>query len=255
MIRVLAILLAFVAPVAFAATEEVVGALSQNKVSITANFDGSEIFIFGAVKRTAPIPEDIGPLHVVITVQGPRQEVTVRRKERVLGIWVNTDSVTVDEAPAYYAIATTGPLTKILSETERLRHGIGFDKAIRTVGARADVEDPESFTEAVVRIRQKNGLYTEADSAINLREDTLFATSVALPANLVEGSYTTRMYLVRERAVVGTTETAITVQKDGFERWIYTMAHEQALLYGILSIAVALAAGYIASEAFRLLRR
>ena len=65
--RILALLLAMLLPVS-AVGEEVVAGLSQNRISITANFDGSEIFVFGAVKRQAPPPEDAEPLQVVITV-------------------------------------------------------------------------------------------------------------------------------------------------------------------------------------------
>lgn len=242
-------------PFAANAQEEVVGALSQNRVEITANFDGSEIFIYGAVKRTGPLRESAGPLDVLITIKGPITPVTVRRKERVLGIWVNTDSVVVDQAPSYYAIATTGPLTEIMSETERLRYQIGFDNVVRTIGARAEVEDPESFTRAVVRIREDSELYKQQDGIIDLREESLFSTTIALPANLVEGDYETRMFLLRDRQVVYVEETAISVRKAGLERFIYATAHQQPLLYGILSVAVALLAGWIASEVFRLLRR
>ena len=59
--------------------EEVVAGLSQNRVAITANFDGSEILIYGAVKRMAPAPVADGPLQVVVTVAGPLEPITVRR--------------------------------------------------------------------------------------------------------------------------------------------------------------------------------
>ena len=48
-------LLLLAAP-ATAAPEAIVAGLSQNRVSITADFDGSEILIYGAVKRDAPAP-------------------------------------------------------------------------------------------------------------------------------------------------------------------------------------------------------
>lgn len=252
MIRAVMLMLALAAP---ATAEQVVGALSQDRVSITANFDGSEISIYGAVKREAPVPQDAPPLNVLITIEGPSEPVTVRRKERRLGIWVNTDAVVVDRAPSFYSISTTAPLDDVISETERLRHNIGFDKVVRLVGAPDSVSNAETFPEAVVRIRQNNGLYTQLDSSIDLREETLFITAVALPANLVEGAYRARMFLTRDREVVSTHETEILVAKAGMEKWIYDLAHNQPLLYGILSIAVALFAGWAASEAFRLLRR
>jgi len=45
--------------------EEVVLGLSKDQVAITATFEGSDILIFGAVKREAPISEvQIGRAHV-----------------------------------------------------------------------------------------------------------------------------------------------------------------------------------------------
>jgi len=237
------------------AEEQVVGALSQNTVSITANFDGSEIFVFGAVKRDAPAPVGRGPLEVVIVIKGPTQRVTVRKKERVFGIWLNRDTVEVDEAPSFYAVATTAPLEEIMSDTERLRHRVGFDRTVRLIGAPEHLPQPRDFTDAVVRIRRDNGLYSRHDATVDLREETLFSTSVALPSNLVEGIYTTRMFLLRDRQVVTYAEAAITVRKEGLERAIYATAHERPLVYGILSVLVALFAGWGASEVFRLFRR
>ncbi len=111
-----------------ASAEEVVAGLSQNRISIDTNFDGSEITIFGAVKRFEPEPEG-PPLEVVITVQGPSEPIVVRRKEKRFGIWVNTDSVEVDRAPSFYAVATTSPWSDVLSDTEDLRHKVSIERA------------------------------------------------------------------------------------------------------------------------------
>ena len=54
MIRMLALFLALALPAA--AQETIVAGMSQNRVSITADFDGSEIIVYGAVRRGAPPP-------------------------------------------------------------------------------------------------------------------------------------------------------------------------------------------------------
>ncbi|MGR3495572.1 TIGR02186 family protein [Citreimonas sp.] len=235
------------------AAEEVVLGLSQDQVSISTSFDGSEILIFGAVKREAPIP-DGPPLEVVVTIEGPDRPVTVRRKERRFGIWVNVDAVEVDSAPSFYAIATSGPWDEVISHTEDLRHAISVPRAIRSVGAPSEVVDSQAFTDAVIRIRRDRGLYIRKEGAVDLRESTLFDTSIALPADLTEGLYTARVFLTRDRGVVSIYEAAIPVRKVGLERWLFAMAHQQPLLYGLMSLAIAIAAGWGASAAFRLLR-
>ena len=114
MIRILVLLVGLcVLP---ARAEEVVAGMSQNRIAITANFDGSEILIFGAVKRETPIPS-ADPLGVIITVAGPSREITVRRKAKRFGIWVNAESVHLSRVPSFYAVASTKPLSDVLSAT------------------------------------------------------------------------------------------------------------------------------------------
>lgn len=233
--------------------EEVVLGLSKDRVAITATFEGSDILIFGAVKREAPI-SDV-PLDVVITVAGPSRPVTVRRKERRFGIWVNTDSVFVDAAPSFYAVATSGPWREVISDTEDLRHRISIPRAIRSVGAPGSVPDAQSFTEAVIRLRGEEGTYRVLENAVSVREQTLFDTKVRLPANLIEGSYDTRVYLTRDRAVISRFSTTIEVRKVGLERWLHALSRQRPLVYGLMSLALAVAAGWGASAAFRAIRQ
>ncbi|TCO73892.1 TIGR02186 family protein [Rhodovulum euryhalinum] len=238
-----------------ARAEQVVAGLSQTRVAITTNFAGSEILIFGAVKREAPLPD--GALHVVVTVAGPSMPVTVRRKERRLGIWVNTEAVGIGAAPSFYAVAATAPLSEALTEDQDTLHKVSIPRAIRAVGpagAADEASEVDSFVEALIRIRSRKGLYQDLPGAVALSEDTLFSTSIALPANLTEGDYRTRIFLTREGEVIDAFETAIGVRKVGLERWVFLLAHDQPLIYGILSLAVAIAAGWGASAVFRLVR-
>jgi hypothetical protein len=47
----------------------------------------------------------------------------------------------------------------------------------------------------------------------------------------------------------------IDVRKVGLERWLYNLSREQSLVYGLLSLAIAIAAGWLASAAFAMIRR
>lgn len=253
MIRLLVLLLIFALPKsAMAEGEQIVLGLSHDEVAITATFTGSEILIFGAVKRDAPLLPG-SPIQVVITVSGPLTPVTVRHKERRYGIWINTTSVAVDAAPSFYAVATTGPLQDVLSETEDLRYGISIPRAIRSIGALVD--NSADYTDALIRIRAGRNLYQMLEGAVDLEQQTLFRTQVTLPANLIEGSYATRIFLTRDGRVVDSYEAEIAVQKVGLERWLFNLSRELPLAYGLLSLAIAIVAGWSASAAFQGARR
>lgn len=233
---------------------EIVGALSQNRVSLTANFSGTEILIFGAIRHDAPRVEDTPPFDIIITIEGPRQPVVIWRKDRRLGIWVNVEQVSMASVPSFYAVATTGPLQLILDPEEDARHRIAPHHAIRPAQVVGDVPDPSVFAEALLRIRERSEQYRRLDRWVYLDRDILFRTTVRLPANLTEGAYTTRMYLLREGQVTHQYRTAIFVRKEGIERWLHQLAYDQPLLYGLLALAIALVAGWGASAGFRYLR-
>lgn len=249
-IRALVLWLALALP---AGAEGIVSGLSQNRVSITADFDGSEILIYGAVKRDAPAP-DSAPLQVIVTVEGPSAPVTIRRKGRRGGIWVNTDAVTVKAAPSFYAIASTAPLAAILSEADDLRHRVTLGRVIGAVDAGAGAADAPAFLAALMRLRGAERRYRLDENGVRLTEDTLFRADVLLPANLTEGPYRVRIFLTRDRVVIDMQESLINVRKEGLERLIYTLAQERPLVYGALSLLLAVAAGWGASAAFRLVR-
>ncbi len=231
--------------------EQVVAGFSHDTISITTNFSGSEILIYGAVRREAPIAQD-NPLAVVVTVAGPSRPVTMRRKERVAGIWINRAAAQIDAAPTFYAVATSAPYREAVSGVSDALYSISLPRAFRNV--QGDAEHASSFLEALRRLRMDDGLYQIKENTVDLREDTLFSTAIALPANLIEGDYKVRIFLTRAGRVINVHESTIAVRKVGIERAAFRLAHEQPLLYGLLALIVAISVGWLVSALFRMIR-
>ena len=250
MIRAVALWVLVALPVG---AEQIVAGLSQTEVSITANFSGSEIIIYGAVKRDAPAPKK-PRLEVIVTVEGPPSPLIIRKKERRIGIWLNKKEVQIDLAPSFYAVATTGPISEILTDAENLRYQITIPSAIRAEGLADQTKNPADFMAALLRIRESEGRYRVDEGAVDLTDGTLFRADVVLPANLTEGDYRVRMYITRGGVVIDTQDQVIVVQKQGVERFVHRLSKSQPLVYGLLSLLLAVAAGWGASTAFRLMR-
>jgi uncharacterized protein (TIGR02186 family) len=187
-------------------------------------------------------------------VEGPSVPLVIRRKDRRLGIWINTEAVTVDSAPTFYAVASTGPLTSILNDTENLRYQITIPRVIRAVGITSEATNAGDFVLAMLRLRDAAGLYRTDQGKVEFLEQTLFRADVVLPANLTDGEYRVRIFLTRAGRVVDTQERVIGVRKEGLERFLYNLAHEQPLISGIVAVLMAAFAGWAASAAFRLVR-
>lgn len=234
------------------AAEKIVLGLSADQVGITATFDGSDILVFGAVSRDAPVPQG-SDLDIIITVTGPLTPVTVRKKDRRFGIWMNTEAALIDAAPSFYAVATTRSIGMILREVEDLRYSITIPYAIRSVGNQ--VTDSVAFTEALISIRREEGLYNTLEGAVSLTDQTLFRSRIALPANIIEGQYETRIFLTRNGEVIDAAQAPIRVHKVGIERWLHNLSQGQPFVYGLLTLAVAVSLGWLASMVFHVWRR
>ncbi|WP_406721201.1 MULTISPECIES: TIGR02186 family protein [Thioclava] len=247
-LRLLACLFVLLALPAQAA-EKVVAGLSRESIGITASFDGSEILIFGAVKRYAPEPE--GPLDVIVTLEGPQGPVTVRRKSRQMGIWINTGSVEIPSAPSYYAVATTRPERDFLAHEVDEIYRITIPQALRNYTNATERANAAPYAEALQRIRVSHGLYKDNPGDVKLLDDTLFRADFSLPANLIEGDYTVRIFLVRKYRVIDEYSAPVTVRKVGLERWLFMLSQTYPPLYGIMSLALAVFAGWAANALFR----
>ena len=235
-----------------AIAESVVVGMDKEKVAITATFDGSQILLFGAVKRDKPAPS--GNIQVIVTIAGPSEPISVHKKSKVFGIWMNTDTVEVDTAPSFYAVATSSDLSSTINDTEDLRYKVSIPRAIQSAGAPMDVLDAAPFSDAVIRIRSNQGLYQLHENKVDIDEQTLFRTSIDMPADISDGDYTARILLTRNGNVIDEFTTIIDVRKVGLERFLFNMSRENPLSYGLMSIAIAIFAGWAASLLFRFLR-
>lgn len=233
------------------AKEQIIAGLSQSDVAITTNFNGSEILIYGAISRDAPIP-DGSTLDVIVTLQGPSGPLVIRKKEKRSGIWVNGDSIKINQAPSFYAVATTAPLDDTLVESEDIKYSITIPRAIRTFGQGLNSNKISADIEALIRIRESQGLYRLAQNSVQLKDETLFRSDIILPANLTEGIYIVRIFLTRGGYVIDYFEQEIDVSKSGLERFLHNLSIEQPFLYGVLSLLVAVVAGWAASRIFRI---
>jgi uncharacterized protein (TIGR02186 family) len=251
--RLLACLLLALGMASAAQAQKVVADLSQSRISITTSFAGSHILVFGAVREDRFALRE--PFDIIVTVSGPVERTLVRKKERVAGIWVNTRSATISAAPTFYKVSTTAALHHILSEEADERYSITIPRAIRAVGLADDAPTGEPFTKALVRIREKDGTYTVDEGGVTMIGDVLFRADIELPSNIVEGNYFARIFVMRDGQVITSFTDLLGVQKVGLERWIYALAQEQAAIYGLLSLAIAIAAGWAASAAFNYLRK
>lgn len=218
--------------------------LSEHLVAIDTGFAGAKVLLFGAIEE---------PGDVVMIVRGPAQPITMRRKSRILGIWVNTNSMTFDQAPSFYAVASSRPLDEIASPTVQRRNGMVLDelRELELPRAKASENVAEVWRAALIRNQARLGLYQTEVARIGFLGESLFRTRLTLPANVPTGAYRVEIFLLVDGRVVSAQTTPLIVSKVGIEAEIFDYAHDQSAIYGVVAILVALMAGWLAHVAFR----
>ena len=86
-----AVLLSTVFAILPARAERLIVSVSNHRVTVTPNYSGEELVLFGSVEKDANTPATRTSYDLVVTVIGPRADMVTRRKERKFGIWINTD--------------------------------------------------------------------------------------------------------------------------------------------------------------------
>lgn len=225
-----------------AARPPLVAELSQAQVAITTGFSGTEVLVFGATERLLGAGGD----DVLVIAQGPAQPMVVRRKVRVLGLWLNGASARFWRVPGYYLLAGTRPLAEVLSEEERAAKRIGLE----ALPLEAAGNQQSEFREALMELKQAAGLWGEAGS-MHIAGARLFRASLPLPATVPTGDYLVQVLLVREGRVVARQELGFRVGRVGTAARIANVAKVQPVVYGLLCILLAALAGWLGSVLFR----
>jgi uncharacterized protein (TIGR02186 family) len=234
--------------------ERLIVSVSNHRVSITPYYAGEELVLFGAVERDAATPPNRGAYDIVVTVTGPRANMVTRRKERKLGIWVNVDSRQFQNVPGYLAISANRTFGDVAPPDLQRRLQIGLANTLLTqrVGPDlADVVADDPFRTAFVRLKSEHGLYRESPSGVVFLSPTLFRAGIFLPGEVPIGSYDVDIKLFSGGALLTRTQTAFDIVKVGFEQMVAETAHNNGLLYGLITTAMALLTGWLASIVFR----
>jgi uncharacterized protein (TIGR02186 family) len=230
---------------ASAQAEDLVSGISQDIIQITSNYTGTDIVVFGAIEGA----QGAAGRHIVVVVRGPDEAMTVRRRDRVVGVWVNRDAARFEGLPAYYYLASTAPLPRIASRDALERYGIGLDALHPSlVGSH---HDPEPFRQAAIRWHRRAGLYAESPGSIDFLSETLFRTRVPVPAGVSRGQYNVEVYLFRDGQLVSAQSTPLFVDATGLERRLFNLAHNAPLIYGLACVLMAMLLGWISSVLFR----
>lgn len=237
-----------------AAAERLVISVSTHRVLISSNFTGTEIVVFGIVEQDETPSSAEAGYDLVVTARGPSQDFVTRRKERVLGLWVNADSRQFFEVPSFLAVVTTRAPAEIGDAEVLRRHRIGLANhtLAQRIGADfGDVVRNDPFRAAFLRVKQDEGLFLQDETGVTFVTPSLFRASIPIPGTAPTGTYEIETVLLSEGRMIARETTAIEVVKTGFEELVARAARDHGFLYGMATAFLAFATGLLATFMFR----
>lgn len=245
--------------------------VSPDVVDVGLNFAGDDVRIYGTALEGT---------EVVVKVDGPTDSVKLNKQGKVLGLfWMTVDQAEIEDMPSFHLVRSSAQIDKILSWDEQVR--LGVDPMLASIMSQARAVSPgeedalsESKTsEFVAGLRDiyiGNGLYTpctdchdtpSGSSAVGTDatpptgglidlEDGRWEMLVSLPWDAPLGDYTVESYCVRDGQMVGLDSTTFTVRKVGLVDSLGTMANENGVLYGAMSLGIIIAVGMVIGFVF-----
>lgn len=227
--------------------------VAEEQITVSSTYGGSYITIFGVN------PDRRGRGDIVVVLRGPNDSATVMRKRRVLGLWVNGDPVRFREAPEFFAVLSNRPLGQIANPQSIWRYQLDPAATAELASAVPAGGDPSAYRAALVRLRRDQGLYQwysrppqpGSRGGLTMYAGGLFRAVVRLPANAPIAEYQADTYLFRDGRLISRQNIPITVSRIGIERTIHDLATNMSWLYGIVTVMLALLAGWGAAVVFR----
>lgn len=226
--------------------------LSMDRVAITADFSGADLTIFGALDNADPLISRQGRYDVIVVLEGPSRPVVVRRKDRILGMWINTESETFVNVPISYSVATTRAWQDITEPKSYKQLALGADNLYMEPLDRLDNPATiEEFTKALRQLKRTTGLYSERIGGVQFLSQNLFRATVSLAPNVPVGTHKARAFLFRNGLFIKETSAQLAIVKSGFEQSVFRAANDYSFFYGIFAVCLAMITGWLGRLIFR----
>ena len=230
---------------------------SSAELTINANHDHIKIDFFYhgsevSVSGTADAGTD---LIVKITASDGHEK--LKQKGKAAGfLWMNTGTLKFEKTPDLYLIHSTKDIDDMLSKGETDKYVIGYPALERHIEISPVLNDEEraKWFDEFMRYKEASRLYAVSSGQIKTAtagKTQKYYIQMDWPYQALPGEYIVTVYAVKDKKVIEKAETAVKVEQVGIIKALSDMAKNNGALYGIISIVIALGAGFGVGLIFR----
>lgn len=221
---------------------------NHDHIKINFFYHGDEVLVSGT--------SDPG-VDIIVKITSPETHQVFKKKGKVAGLlWMNTGTLNFERVPNLYFLHSTKRIEELLTPEERDKEIIGYDAIMRhaEITPVENKTDKERWFKEFVKFKEASGLYKVSSNDVKITQKGKvqgYYIKLPWPYQAPPGVYTVTVYAVKDRKVMDKGEAKIVVEQVGIVKTLAQMAREKGALYGIISIAVAIVAGFAVGMIFR----
>jgi len=227
-------------------------------LTATANHDRITIDFFYHGGSVSIRGESDPGVDLIIKMTAPDEHQVLKQKGKVGGmLWMKVGTLTYERVPNFYAIPSTRKLEDILSKEEMEKYTIGYaalGKHVEVTPVANEQEKAKWFGE-FVKYKEDSHVYALSTDKIETKMSAAgrqeYSILTEWPYQAAPGEYLIMVYAVKDGKVVEKAESRVTVEQVGVVKALATLAKNKAAFYGLLSIGIALGAGFGVGLVFR----
>ncbi|MFZ5775241.1 MAG: TIGR02186 family protein [Thermodesulfobacteriota bacterium] len=223
--------------------------VNPTEVPITLAYHGAKLTITG---------ESAASDDLVLKISTDPHDTAMKRYGKAGGlVWMKVGTLEFKGVPGVYLLNTTADLNRILAPAARAEHLLGYE----ALGAAVAIDDPKGepvdhakWFDQFIQFKEKEAVYNIQQGTITRqhgKQGNTFTIEVAWPYQAPPGTYNVELLAVNNGTVVDKAATSFEVKREGMVAFLSKMAIDQALLYGIMAVIIAMAAGFAVGAIFK----
>jgi uncharacterized protein (TIGR02186 family) len=215
-------------------------------IRIGSFFSGGQVTVRGVV----PAGD-----RVALRILGPRGQLVLMKKGRVVGLWMNVGQVTFQDVPQVYLLWTSGKLSSLGSETDLQAWKLDYASLLSGALPQKNREEEARLLWELIKLKEEDRLYQINEGTVQIKPLEPGAWEqvdavLSLPAKIEPGAYVLEMIAFQEGKGRLIHSSTLEVKLAGFPALVSDFSARQGLWYGILAVIVATLSGLIIGIVF-----
>ncbi len=228
--------------------------VSPKRALIDWNYRGTEITVSGRAKANEEI---------IAKVSLTKENLILRKKKKVEGIWLNGENLVFSRAPLVYLIYYSNFDLDSLKEKDKRERLVGYSALSKAIeirvlseldSAKLNGEEKRLLFREFVALQTEKGLYAIRDSAFSTSTSDgikRFSAKIFLPSQAPPGTYKIEVFGIIDAKIKENVELKFKLEKTGIVDFIEKTALQSPFEYAAISILVVISYGFIASLIFK----